>query len=377
MTPEEYEHARPLWAEVDLGAVTHNVGLLRAMAGGPVKIIAPVKANAYGHGVVAIGRHLASLGVQGLATANLDDALDLRRAGVTLPILMYGSQLPEGTRLLVAHDLTPSVTSAESLEAVAALAEGAPGPLNVHLKVDAGLGRLGVRLDEAAAFVRAVRARPRLRLEGIYTHIPFGDAAGESWSARRMAAFCEVVRAIEAEHGIVIDYVQAAASSVLARAFRNPLNTISAGHLTFGLSPIEGERAEAWGFRKALRAVRARIIQIGLRRAGDDLIGGSSRDDRTGVILFGMDNGYSPAAGAGVAHMLCRGRRCAVLGVSAEYAVIRLTDLPDAGLGDVVTIIGEDGGETIAVETVAEQLGAPSAAYWMLGLRRVPMRYAA
>jgi alanine racemase len=75
--------------------------------------------------------------------------------------------------------------------------------------------------------------------------------------------------------------------------------------------------------------------------------------------------------------MLCRGRRCAVLGVSAEYTVIRLTDLPDAGLGDVVTIIGEDGGETIAVETVAEQLGAPSAAYWMLGLRRVPMRYAA
>ncbi len=385
MTPRDsgspYAEARPLWAEIDLGAITHNIGLLRARAGRPVKFIATVKANAYGHGIEATAKHLERLGVEGLATANLDDALAVRRAGVSIPILMYGSQLPGGHGLLLEHKLTPSVYSSESLHALAALADRADRPLDVHVKVDSGLGRLGVRLDEAAAFARAVLAYPNLRLQGIYTHIPFGDAAGEEWSRRRMAAFCDLVRAIEAEHAIAIEFVQGAASSVLARAFPDPLNTIAPGHLMFGLSPIEGERAEALGFRKAMRGLRAKLIHVGRRKRGDDLAGagpaGLDGDATVGVILFGMDNGYRMTSGGAPAQVLCRGRRCAVLGVSAEYSVIELAGIADAAVGDTVTIVGDDGGDGIAVETVAEQLGAPSAAYWMIGLRRVPLRYLA
>ena len=374
-----YADARPTWAEVDLDAITHNIALIRERAGRPVKLLVPVKANAYGHGVAAVGVHLESLGVEGLATANVDDAIAVRRAGATLPILLYGAQLPSGNQFVLQHDLTPTVYSLDSLQSISGLATDTGRVVNVHIKVDAGMGRLGVRLDESAAFARAVIDAPNVRLEGIYTHIPFSDDDGEAWSRRRLQAFAEMVRAIESEHRITIDFVQAAASSVFAQALPDTLNTVSPGHVTFGLHPITGARAEHTGYRKSLTAIRAAVIHIGNRHKGDDLpgtgTGGLAADATVGVILFGMDNGYRHGPAGTPAYMLCRGRRCAVLSVSAEYTVVDLSDVPNPSVGELVTVIGRDGDEEIAVETVAQQLGAPSAAYWMVGLKNVPYRY--
>jgi alanine racemase len=323
--------------------------------------------------------HLESLGVEGLATANVDEAVAIRRAGATLPILLYGAQLPAGNRYLLHHDLTPTVYSLESLRAIEALAAEAGRTVNVHIKVDAGMGRLGVRLDETAAFVRQVMSTPGVRLEGVYTHIPFSDEVGEAWSRRRLLAFTDMIGAVEREHQMSIDFVQAAASSVLAQGLPDSLNTISPGHMTFGLHPIAGANAEDAGYRKALTGLRAAVIQIGDRRKGDDLPGtgpgGIAADATVGVILFGMDNGYRQGPAGAHAYMLCRGRRCPALSVSAEYTVLDLTDVPGASVGDLVTVIGRDGDEDIAVETVAQHLGAPSAAYWMVGLKSVPIRY--
>ncbi len=376
-----YAQARPVWAEIDLGAIEHNLGRLRERAGRPVKVFAPVKANAYGHGVAQVGRHLERLGVDGLATANLDDALAMRAAGVEIPILMYGSQLPGGFGVLLENRLTPTVYSTEGVRALAGAVDGGDRQIEVQVKVDCGLGRLGVRPEHAAGLVREVLSFPLLRLEGIYTHIPFDGGRGAEWSRRALAVFADLVREIEAEHGIRIDYAQASASSVMSEGFPDSLNTIAPGHLMYGLSPIGGGRAETLGFRKALRGLRAQLIHVGHREVGDDLLGagpnGVTEARTTGVILLGMDNGYRSARGDVPARMLVRGQSCAVLGVSAEYTVLDLTGVVDAAVGDTVTIVGEDGGETIAVEDVAEQLGAPSAAYWMIGLRNVPYRYEA
>lgn len=374
-----YADARPVWAEVDLDAITHNIELIRQRAGRAVKLLVPIKANAYGHGAATVGMHLESLAVEGLATANIDDAVSVRRAGATLPILLYGAPLPSGNEFVLQHDLTPTVYSRESLQSISGLATDSGRVVNVHIKVDAGMGRLGVRLDEATAFARAVIDAPNVRLEGIYTHIPFSDDAGEAWSRRRLQAFAEMVQALENEHDFAVDFVQAAASSVFAQALPDALNTISPGHVTFGLHPITGSRAEDSGYRKALAAVRAAVIHVGRRRKGDDLPGtgpgGLDADATVGVILFGMDNGYRQGPAGAAAYMLCRGRRCAVLSVSAEYTVVDLSGIPDPLVGEPVTVIGRDGDDEIAVETVAEQLGAPSAAYWMVGLKNVPYRY--
>ena len=345
-----------MWADIDLDAITHNVALIRSHAGRPVKLLMPVKANAYGHGVVEVSRHLERIGVDGLATANVDDAVAARRAGVALPILLYGAQLPAGNSYLLEHGLTPTIYDHLGLRAVAAAAPRGK-PIPIHVKVDAGMGRLGVRLDECAEFVRDVLATPGVHLEGVYTHIPFSDDKGEAWSRRRLQAFADVVRSVEVEHGITIDFAQAAASSVFSRGLPDELNTISPGHLTFGLHPIAGARAETLGFRKALRSLRAQLIHIGHRRLGDDLPGcgptGLDREATVGVVLLGMDNGYRQGPAGSEAFVLCHGRRCAVLGVSAEYTVIDLTGISDAAVGDIVTVIGRDGEAEIAVEDVA------------------------
>ena len=202
----DVDPARPVWAEIELGAITHNIDRIRERAGRPVRLIVPVKANAYGHGAVAVGRHLEQIGVDAIATANVDEAIELRTAGVRLPILMYASQLPAATSRLLAHGLTPTVADRAGLEAAAAAA--GEEPVAVHVEVDAGFGRLGVRFDEAAAFVAAVVAEPRVCLEGIYTHVPFSDGDGAAWARRRIAAFGELVRQIEAMHSMRIRYAQ-------------------------------------------------------------------------------------------------------------------------------------------------------------------------
>ena len=240
------------------------------------------------------------------------------------------------------------------------------------------MGRLGVRLDECAEFVRDVLATPGVHLEGVYTHIPFSDDKGEAWSRRRLQAFADVVRSVEVEHGITIDFAQAAASGVLAWASGRAQHDLTRPpHVR-----VASDRrcpAETLGFRKALRSLRAQLIHIGHRRIGDDLPGcgptGLDREATVGVVLLGMDNGYRQGPAGSEAFVLCHGRRCAVLEVSAEYTVIDLTGISDAAVGDIVTVIGHDGEAEIAVEDVAAQLGAPSAAYWMVGLKNVPYRY--
>ncbi len=286
--------------------------------------------------------------------------------------------MPGGLEVLVEHDLTPSIWTLDALTALSQLAADAGRTLALHVKVDAGFGRIGVRLDEAAAFVRDVVAAPGVLLEGIYTHLPFDGPAGAEWSRRRLAEFTALIREVESEHGISIEFTQAAASSVLSEAFPDTLTTIAPGHLLFGLSPLAHHAAGELGFRKALAGLRGRLIHVGRRRRGDDVWGagpgGLAADATVGVVLIGMDNGYRASAG-GDASMLCRGVRCPVLSVSAEYTVIDLSAVPGAVVGDTVTVIGEDAGDAISVESLAEQLGAPSAAYWMVGLRDVPMRY--
>jgi alanine racemase len=364
----EVDGARPVWAEIDLGAITHNIGVIRERAGRVVRLIVPVKANAYGHGAIAVARHLEQIGVDGIATANADEAIEIRTAGVRLPILMYASNLPAATPRLLAHGLTPTIADRAGLEAAAAAA--GDEPVAVHVEVDSGFGRLGLRFDEAAAFVAAVVAEPRLCLEGIYTHVPFSDRGGAMWAARRVAAFGGLVRGIETTHGIRVPYAQVTASSAIVESIPDDLNTIAPGNLTYGISPIHGVHAENLGFRQALRAIRAQVIHVGRREPGDDLAGGSADSVvRTAVLLLGIDNGYEFATNASV---LLQGARCAVLSVTAEYTVVDTTALPRVEVGDVATIIGHDGGEALSLHDVAALRGP---GYWMMGLRRVPLRH--
>src|SRR5262245_47347631 len=184
---------RPLWAEIDLAALEANYREIVRRVGPAVKVIPSIKANAYGHGVVAVARALSAQGVDALACGSFEDAVAVRAAGVATKILLFVGYLPEAVPRLLERGFVPTVANLETARAVAAAARRPPA---VCAKVDSGLGRLGVRLREAVEFVSQVAALPRIAVEGIYTHLPFGDPAGLDWARAGVGEFRGVLRAL-------------------------------------------------------------------------------------------------------------------------------------------------------------------------------------
>jgi alanine racemase len=346
------------WMEVDLDAITANFAALRRLAGAGTETIVAVKADAYGHGAVGVGRHLAELGADMLATGSLAEAVALREAGVTTPILLFAGHSPEAAPTVIEHGLTPTLTTLAAARSYSAAAGDTPHP--VFVKVDAGLGRVGVPLDRALDFLTAVARLPGVRLAGVYTHVPFSDAEGAAWAQERAAAF-EALLAELGEAGIDAGVSQVAASSGLSSGRSWPGSAVCPGHALYGIATIDDGSAAFAGWRPALHGLRARIIQLERhdreREAG---MNGSARIPAGAVhaiVPAGMGDGYLPAR-TGAAVALCRGRRAPVVGVSLEHTQVDVTGIDGAAEGDIVTLIGtDDAGHRVTLEEVAAWQG--------------------
>ena len=183
------EPFRRCWAEIDLNALRHNVAAIREHVGAGVGILAVVKANAYGHGVVELARELRYL-VEMFGVASVAEALQLRRAAPDTGILVLGPALPEEREAMVRHGLIPVVSSLEEAQAYGALTQALKiaAPFPIHLKVDTGMGRIGVWHEEALALARAIAALPGVRLAGVATHLPVADEDAE-WTRAEIAAW--------------------------------------------------------------------------------------------------------------------------------------------------------------------------------------------
>lgn len=369
------EAVRPNRAEFDLAALRHNLREVRSLAGPEAKIIAALKANAYGHGAAAVARTLADGGdTFALATGSFEDALAIRGAGVGLPILMFGGALPEAAPTLLAHDLVPTVYDLAAAKAVSAAAEAAGRTAAVYVKVDAGLGRLGAPLPDALDFLRAVRSLPRLRLEGVYTHLSFFDEAEREWARGRLRAFDGLLRDIDAA-GIDVPVSQALASSCLLAGLASQGNAVCPGHLLYGVSSVAPSVADPSAFRPVLRAVKSRLIHAGPPKAGMRGAAGHDTPRHIGVIPLGLADGYRPPLPGRAAFALVDGRRAPIRGVSLEHLTLDLSARPAAGVGDEVVLLGESGGESITLADLAGWQGVRAHQVLMAFDRRLPAYY--
>jgi alanine racemase len=338
------EAVRPCWIEIDLGALAHNARTLQAHLGPETKIIAALKGDAYGHGIAPVARCLAACGVHSLATGSFKDAMAIRAAGVDLPILMFAGPLPEGIPRLLEHGLTPTIHDRQSAEAVS---RAAAKPTRVYLKVDSGLGRLGVPVAEALAFVRYLRTLDHLVLDGVYTHLTFHDADGREWARERYAAFDALLEALAAE-GIDVPVSQALASSALLAGLRSRANAVCPGSILYGMSPVSDEVGDARAYRPVVKAIKSRLIKIGT----------SEETGRFGVIPLGLADGYRSLAEGASADALLGGRRAPIRGTSLEYITLDLSDFADARVGDEVVLLGRSGDEEITLADLAAWQGA-------------------
>jgi alanine racemase len=370
--------AHPSWREIELDALCHNYDEIRRRIGPDVQIIGSVKGNAYGHGVVEVVRALQDLGVYSVATGSFSDAVALRRAGIDCRIQMFPGFLPEAIPGLLALDLMPSITD---LDMARAVSETARRAARVYIKVDCGLGRLGVRVEEAEAFVKAVASLPRVVVEGIFTHLPFTDLRGRDWAFRRLAAFESLLRALE-RAGLRIPISQVRASSAIAAGLKDACTAVCAGHLLYGgLGRVTPEVADLSSFRPVLKTIRSRLIHVG-RRAPEALIGTGAHDvpesvASVGVLPIGLFDGYRNASAGRTAAMLYQGQRVRVLAVNLEYTVVDLTPVGAPAVGDEVVVLGESNGVHMTMEEIAACQGTSPVQVLMNFDQRMPSIYSA
>lgn len=350
----------PTWMEIDGAALAANLALIRRRARPGVKVIASVKANAYGHGIVPVAKALESAGVEMLATGSFGEAKALRAAGVATPVLMLAGTLPEGVTEIVDAGFVPTVYD---MAGAAAAAASTKSSAPVFLKIDCGMGRLGVSLADAPALVDAIARVEGVELQGIYTHLSFKNAEGMAYSKERLALFYELLRDLKAR-GHDIPITQALASSALMVGWTDECNAICPGHVLYGMPSVGSDLAPLQGFSPVLGAVKSRVIDMtdhgndALRGAGAYHTGRQER--RTMVVPCGLNDGNRSAVDGQTAEVLFGDRRLTVLGGSLEHLVIEVPDDVEIGIGDIVAIVGGGGEHRIDIAEYAEWQRASS-----------------
>jgi alanine racemase len=351
--------ARPVWGEIDVDALVHNVKELRRWLRPGLGLGGSIKANAYGHGASQVGPILADEGLEFLMTASFSDALALRASRSDLKIVMLAACLPEAIPDLLRASLTPTIHTLTGAEAVSRYADR---PTSVHVKVDSGLGRIGVDVEDAVRFVQQVTQLPNVVVDGIYTHLPFSDARGEAWARQRLERFVDAVASIRSS-GLELPFAQAASSPGVETGLDAPeLTAVCIGSLLYGLPMVAEPLHDPAALRRALFSIRAQLIQVSRhqhdRTAGSGGTRTLSAGAVTGVVPIGILDGYRSPRAAGRLAMLVRGARVSVLGVTLGHTTVDLSRVPDASVGDEVVILGAQGDDEVTLDELADASGA-------------------
>lgn len=363
------------WVEIDLDAFVGNLQRIRELVGAQAKLHVVVKADAYGHGAVPIARVAQELGCHSLGVATLDEGIELRRAGIRLPILILSPSLPFEADRIVFHRLSATVSCRELALALSERALATQETADVHIEVDTGMGRSGIDPREAVSFVRFVKSLGGIRLAGMFTHFPEASPDAKSAVHRQLEEFRVAVAACRAE-ALDPGIVHAANSAGIVNHPASHLDLVRPGLLAYGVanSDVEAPR----GIRPVMRFV-TRLVHLrdmpahhGVSYNSDFVTPGPMRVG-TGAVGYGHGYPWSLSSRGGA---VLRGVRIPILGrVTMDTTVFDVGAVPDAALGDPITLFGDANREEPPVTEVAELAGTiPYEILVGIG-RRVPRIY--
>jgi alanine racemase len=347
------ESPRPAWAEIDLGAIGHNVGVLRRAAA-PAAVWAVVKADGYGHGAVAVARAALEAGAEGLCVALVEEAAALRRAGLDAPILVLAEPPPHQYGEVVRTQARAVVYSERAIEGLAA----ARTPVRVHLKVDTGMHRVGATSADAIALARRIAARPSLVLDGVMTHLAVADEPDDPYTDRQLDAFDAVLSALRAE-GIEPPFVHAANSAAGLAHPRARHAFVRAGIAVYGIVPGPGVAHLSTELRPAL-SLRARVSFVKRVAAGERISYGLrhrfAADTTVATLPLGYADGVPRRLSATGGAVLIGGRRRPIVGVVTMDQL--MVDCGDdvVAPGDEAVLIGSQDAETVTATEWATRL---------------------
>jgi len=322
-----------------------------------VLLAAVVKADAYGHGAAAVARAALEAGAASLAVAQPGEGLRLRQAGLQAPILILGPTPPWQARLVVEHNLTPTVNTWETAQALAAAAGALGASVPIHLKVDTGMGRYGLLPDEVLPFAQAVSTLPGLRLEGLWTHFATADEADPSYTNHQLNLFLKVWASLkEAGMDIALRHAANSAAAICHPATR--LEMVRCGLAIYGLYP--GDKARSLVDLRPAMSLKSRIARLRTLPPGSAISYGrtyiTTRPTRVAFIPLGYADGLRRAlSNRGI--VLIRGQRAPIIGrICMDGCMADVSHIPEVEEGDEAVFLGKQGQAQITADEMAHLL---------------------
>ena len=359
------EQSKRYWAEVDLGIARENYNLIRSRLNADTKLCCVVKANAYGHGALPMANLYQSLGADFFAVANIDEAIGLRRGGIVRPILILGYTPPEYARVLSENSISQTVFSLDYAEELNSFAASAGVTIKIHVKLDTGMGRIGFSYKDTENIrsveeIAAVCRMPSFIPEGIFTHFSVADEGdkGAEYTKAQYELFLDACKRLE-NMGISFS-IRHAANSASAVAFPEyQLDMVRAGILLYGLLPSQKLTCE--GIRPVL-SLRSVVSFVKECKAGERISYGgdfvTSAGMKIATVPGGYADGYRRFAEGKQGCVLVNGKFAKITGrICMDQFMIDVTHIEGVKRGDIVTVLGEDGGETISADSLASLWG--------------------
>ena len=364
---------RAAWAEIDLAALRYNYEAIKGNIRGGARLCAVVKADAYGHGAIPAARVALEAGAAYLAVATVGEAEELRRAGFTVPILLLGLVLPESAREIVDLDVTQAICALPLAEAISREAVRQGKTAKVHLKVETGMGRIGISPEAAGALAAAVAALPNLEIEGVFSHFATADARDKSYAKEQLARFLAALAAIEAAgvHPAIRHIAESAAILEMPEAH---FDMVRAGIIQYGLWP-SAEVTHPIALCPVMKLC-AKVVFVKEIEAGESIGYGRAfvarRKSRIATLPIGYADGYIRAYGKeGVVSF--DGARAPIAGrVCMDQVMVDVTDLPRVKEGSTAVLFGD---ATITADDAARWLDTINYEVTCLVAPRVPRVY--
>ena len=350
-----YHIDRGAWAEINLDAVAHNVQIAKSNLDPQTKLCAVVKADAYGHGAVAVAREAEKNGADFLAVALLQEGLELREAGIRLPILVLGSLQPGAANVVVQFDISHAVFDEERLYALNEAAVKLHKKAKIHIAIDTGMHRIGVHVREAGEFAAKAAALPGIEIEGVFSHFATADADDKAYAAHQFERFQEALALIKAQ-GIEVPLAHIANSAALTELREYQMDMVRQGITLYGLHPAH--MGDCYKDFEPVMTVKSTVSFVKTLPAGATIGYGRTYTLSRPSVIATVPVGYADGVNrrlSNVGYMLVNGGKAPIVGrVCMDQVMLDVTDLPPVNVGDEVTVFG---GRQLPMELVAEWAG--------------------
>lgn len=372
------DYMNRVYLKIDLDKICNNINQVINKVGKETKVLAVVKGDAYGHGAIEVTKALSEIGTYGFAVATVGEALALRRAGITKPILILDFVFPNQFETIVRNDIMLTIFQYGIAKELNEAAGSMGTTAHIHIKVDTGMGRIGyIPDDKSIDEICRIAQLPNIEIDGIFTHFACADEADKTSMNKQYEKFKSFVEKLE-QRGINIPIKHVCNSAAIIEKNDNYLNLVRSGIVTYGLYPSEEVNKENLRVEPAME-LHSVVINVKTIHEGDTVSYGSTYVATKPTVIATIPVGYAdgyPRMLSNKGSVLIHGKRAQIVGkVCMDQFMVDVTDIPDVSIGDNVTLIGRDGDECITCEEIGDISGRFNYEFLCCITRRVPRVY--